>query len=405
MPDIASVSTVIEVLEKLESFDIRVHPQRCVCVRNRHARCSRCSDACTSGAISLKDELSIDPDLCVGCGTCATVCPTCALETIHPNDAELLQRAKPIIKATDGQLAFLCHTARESATLPLDGEQLIELTCLSRLEESLLTSLFAFGAEDILLIKGDCESCPRRQGVETIELVLETMQALTAAWNLTQTLDLTTEIPPKLFLAPRASEARQVSDGVSRREFFTLIKENTKEVAAATAQVTLDHYAAVKHEDETAHVPVHVMRDGTLPHFVPSRRERLLDQLEYLGSPVVDTINIRLWGHIILDGERCSSCRMCATFCPTGAICKFDDPDGTFGIEHYMADCVHCRLCEDVCREHAIVCSTKVPIKKLVEGEIERYEMKPLEWLPNKADSIFRKMQTVIPNANMHERC
>jgi hypothetical protein len=41
----------------------------------------------------------------------------------------------------------------------------------------------------------------------------------------------------------------------------------------------------------------------------------------------------------------------------------------------------------------------------MVEGKIERYTMKPLAWKPNKSDSIWRKMQQVIPDANINERC
>ena len=46
-------------------------------------------------------------------------------------------------------------------------------------------------------------------------------------------------------------------------------------------------------------------------------RERLLNNLATLGEPQDIMIETRLWGHVIIDPELCSSCQMCATFCPT----------------------------------------------------------------------------------------
>ncbi|MFQ9179529.1 MAG: ferredoxin family protein [Eggerthella lenta] len=97
-----------------------------------------------------------------------------------------------------------------------------------------------------------------------------------------------------------------------------------------------------------------VMKDGTLPHFVPDRREALLDNLAQLGQPVLPSVATRLWGCVVIDGRACSSCRMCAAFCPTGAIRKFDNDDGTLGVYHYPGECVKCGSCRDVCPENAI---------------------------------------------------
>lgn len=102
-----------------------------------------------------------------------------------------------------------------------------------------------------------------------------------------------------------------------------------------------------------------VGKDGTLPHFIPDRRERLLAALDSLGQPQDVLMDTRLWGHVIIDPEKCSSCQMCATFCPTGAIAKYAGEDGSIGVTHRPVDCVKCRCCTDICRKARSSCPTK----------------------------------------------
>ena len=120
---------------------------------------------------------------------------------------------------------------------------------------------------------------------------------------------------------------------------------------------------------------LHVMKDGTLPHFVPDRRERLLDALAALGEPADSSVACRLWGTVVIDGAKCVSCRMCATFCPTGAIEKFDDADGALGVMHRPADCVKCGSCADICPADAITVLDEVRAAALMDGDAHRYVM------------------------------
>ena len=72
----ASIDTMLGLIGKLESPYITVHQERCALVRNRHADCLRCAESCASGCISYDGEvLTVSPEKCIGCGTCAIVCP------------------------------------------------------------------------------------------------------------------------------------------------------------------------------------------------------------------------------------------------------------------------------------------------------------------------------------------
>ena len=75
----ASIDTMLGLIGKLESPYITVHQERCALVRNRHADCLRCAESCASGCISYDGEvLTVSPEKCIGCGTCATMPHLCS---------------------------------------------------------------------------------------------------------------------------------------------------------------------------------------------------------------------------------------------------------------------------------------------------------------------------------------
>ena len=363
----------MEEWERLGSELLAVHPERCVRVRNRHALCRRCEEACTAQAITSEGgALAIKSERCVGCGTCATVCPTGALEIAYPNDAQLFESAKEAAEASEGTATFACLPA---ARVGGAGEPApVQVVCLSRLEETLIIGLFAAGVRRVVAKRGDCAHCPRANGCASIDLVARTVDDLVRAWNI-----------PAAYEIVEAPEGACAVDAAAYDRPVAAARSNAARAQAGEAP-----------ERAAAPVPLaRVTQDGTLPHFVPERREKLLDELACFGDPVVDEIDCRLWGHATIDRDACASCRMCAVFCPTGALCKFDDDNGRIGVEHYVAECVHCKLCQDICPESAIASSSVVPALQLAHSEVERYPMDEPTWHTG-PDQILRRMQTKI---------
>lgn len=154
-----------------------------------------------------------------------------------------------------------------------------------------------------------------------------------------------------------------------------------------------------------------VAEDGTLPHFLPERRGRLLLALSNLREPEDIMIDTRLFGHVIIDGEKCTSCQMCATFCPTEAIHKFGDAATAaetgkpFGIDHYTGRCVRCHCCEDICPTGALTLSTDVFATDVTKrGRSERIPMKPRKRKVNDPKSIVNAMSDLLGVPNVYER-
>lgn len=391
------MSNLMELFEKLESQNITVHQNRCVSVRNRNASCMRCAEACTSGCISYDDNtIIIAPEKCVGCGTCATVCPTCALEAHKPGDAQLLQDCLDAMSAADGEAVIACERILGAASGLYDPAKVVSVTCLGRVEESLLVTLAEMGAKRITLVQGECESCELQTGLQTAQIVCDTANVLLETWK----SPVRVRIIPKLPGFIRKTGDEEFDAG--RRGFFTSMKEEATSVASLVAEESINDALKIERKEPPKYLKV--MEDGTLPHFVPDRRERLLDALAALGDPEDVMIETRLWGHVVIDPEKCTSCQMCATFCPTGAIRKWQGEDGAFGVEHYPGDCVKCHCCADICRTNALWLSDEVFAVDLLSGAVDRYEMVPLKNPPSNPHSILHSMKDLIGISQIYER-
>lgn len=388
------INGLLALLGEIESDAIAVHEERCISVRNRNADCLRCVEACTSGALAYRDnELLVEPERCIGCGTCATACPTCAIELRNPTDAELTAQLKHSIVATKGHPVIVCGTALEAADIAADNASAAcVVPCLGRMDESALVGLAAYRAFDATLACGSCETCRHAPGGALMRDVVEGSRNLLEAFGSSMPVDVV-ECVPERVLAPGASGGAhgQGGDGVGRRDFFRSAKDAS--TRAAGAAVTEELGMAEAESVPAAYRKVEA--DGTLSHFVPTRRVRLYNYLQHIGQPEADEVETRVIGAVSIDADRCSSCRMCAVFCPTGAIKKLDEDD-VFGIVHRPSACMQCHLCERICPEQAITVSGCVPIKQFMGKEAVCFAMKRPTWTPNKPSSMYDKLHSTL---------
>ena len=394
------ISNIFDLLKKLESVDITVHQARCAVVRNRNASCMKCADACTSGCISIvDDELVINPENCIGCGTCATVCPTCALEAHNPTDGELSQSALKALEATGGEAVFVCEQKLAKEEEVFDPEKLVGVVCLGRVEEALLTSLVVAGAGHISLVKANCEECDYHTGLTTAEAVCKTTNILLEAWNSDVRANIVEEIPA-------VSLVEELEYDSGRREFFTGMFKGAKNTAAEMADSAFKDAMGEKEEVKEDAKPRYtkVGKDGSLPHFLPTRREQLIENLKALGEPQDVLVETRLWAHAVIDKELCNDCQMCATFCPTGAISKIPASEGVFGVDITPNICVKCCCCTDICKEKALWLSDEVFAVDIPSGNYERVLMVPLDEPLGGPHSIYNAMRKKFSIEEVYER-
>lgn len=417
---------MINLIDEMNSPLLAVEPQRCVLVRHRNGECLRCAAVCTTGAISLGEEgIVVSPEKCIGCGTCASACPTGCLTAANPTDEELFGAVEAALAENEGRVAIACERAfamasgnrmkRDScdATAPSfvpgkiagatsDGRPLVGVVCLGRVDESLLVEATARGARSIQLISGPCESCPHRCGGALSDEIIVSAETLLAALGTPSPIDRirlqhasdTREI---LRLRPTASaqdDTNAVNAATVADASGDCLSESGYPVAPPTGESQQD-----SREPQFAHVQA----DGTLPHFVPERRLRLFNSLKALGTPAAPTVTTRLWGQVTIDTELCRSCRMCTVFCPTGALTRFDAANDAFGVEHRSALCMQCRLCETICPEQAITVAEEVSADEFLSGKKFRFTMQPIGWNPGAEDSIASRMARFIKVDNLQE--
>ena len=417
---------MINLIDEMNSPLLAVEPQRCVLVRHRNGECLRCAAVCTTGAISLGEEgIVVSPEKCIGCGTCASACPTGCLTAANPTDEELFGAVEAALAENEGRVAIACERAfamasgnrmkRDScdATAPSfvpgkiagatsDGRPLVGVVCLGRVDESLLVEATARGARSIQLISGPCESCPHRCGGALSDEIIVSAETLLAALGTPSPIDRirlqhasdTREI---LRLRPTAS-AQDDTNAVNATTVADASEDCLSESGYPVAPPTGE-----SQQDSREPQFAHVQADGTLPHFVPERRLRLFNSLKALGTPAAPTVTTRLWGQVTIDTELCRSCRMCTVFCPTGALTRFDAANDAFGVEHRSALCMQCRLCETICPEQAITVAEEVSADEFLSGKKFRFTMQPIGWNPGAEDSIASRMARFIKVDNLQE--
>ncbi|MDR1184299.1 MAG: 4Fe-4S binding protein [Coriobacteriales bacterium] len=434
------ITNLMTMLDSIESDVLLVHQERCVSVRNRNTRCLRCAEVCASKAIAYhNNSFELDSSRCIGCGTCVTACPTGALEIKSPSDDDLIRRVSEMATKTDGHPVIACEPVlraaeaqankqhlgilgkrRNKTALVGDTSRVCELPCLGRIDESLLIGLAAHKVNTVTLICDSCDTCQYATGGALMREVVQSARILIEAFKSPMIISIDSEGTARV---PLASADAIQNNELSRRDFFRSLKDGSLQAVAAVGQEALvgssadatgtsgttgvagvagvadatDADQETNALDETTDVftRLRVNAEGLLPQVIPPRHLRISRYLRYLGEPVVKTIETRTSGSVLIDTERCNSCRMCAVFCPTGALSKSDEA-GRYGVIYRAAACVRCRLCEQICPQAAITISTCVPIDQFLGKKAVCYRMKTSQWTPNRPDSLFEKMHMVL---------
>ncbi|WP_334187949.1 4Fe-4S binding protein [Noviherbaspirillum sp.] len=301
----------------------------CAHGRNSKTGCNACVDICSADAIRGDgDRIRVDPQRCLGCGACATVCPTGALGYAYENVPYTGKRIRTMLThyadAGGEQAILLFHGSGASADLIARVGRLakagrmykglparvipLELNHIASAGLDLWLAAICYGAAGIgVLVTGD-----------------EAPQYIHA-------------------LEKQLSIVRQVLSGLGYAgEHATLIEAATPDALdAALQRLTPAQAPALA---------------ATFNLFTEKRNslDFLLGHL-YRHAPVKnDGIPLPAgapFGTLAIDKEACTLCMACTGACPTSALMTTADRPQLRFIER---NCVQCGLCVQTCPEQAI---------------------------------------------------
>lgn len=295
---------------------------------------------------------------------------------------------------------------------------LVEVPCLGRVDESLIAAMGAYRSLDGTLVCAHCEGCEHEPGGTQVMDVIESAESLMSAFGSSFSVKFTDEMPARLTttesaLAARAERAAEkgttaqaAQEGADspateapadpgRRAFLAGGLDTSANLAA---EAVADGLGLA--DDAPAPKPMSpryrkVNAQGTLSRFVPTRRTLLYNYLNRLGEPAADAVKNRVIGRVLIDTDACSSCRMCAVFCPTGSLDRAEDGD-FWGLVHRPAACVQCRSCESLCPKGAITVDDTVPMDQFMGREAVLFSMEKPTWQANKPDSMYNKIHSIL---------
>jgi ferredoxin len=314
----------------------------CVHERSKITGCNACYDVCSTHAISPDgDKIKVDPHLCMGCGTCATVCPSGAMGYQYPRPADRGAQLKQVLSSyrhaggkdacilfhdgTDGREALESSAARGEG-LPANVIPL-EAWNVAAIGPDLLLAAIAFGASRVLLLGSESES---PEEVRALEQQMAFAQTIVSAFGYSGSHFAMIDSPASAALAA--------------------VPGNATVAAPATYMVSNDKRTAIEFAVE------HLARHAPQP------------QQEIALAPGA------AYGEVVVDAKKCTLCLACAGACPASALMDGGDLPMLRFLER---NCVQCGLCEKTCPEDAITLNPRLLLTPAVRETRVLNETRP----------------------------
>ena len=301
----------------------------CAHSRSRVTGCNACIEICSTQAIASDgDYVKVDPHLCMGCGACATVCPSGAMGYQFPRVADRGAQVKQLLSAyrhaggKDAAIVFhngadgrnlLAAAASSGCGLPARALPL-ESWHVAAIGLDLLLPAIAFGASQVVVLSA---------GSEDPEYVRALREQMAIGEAVLSGLGY---------------------DGAH----FTVIE-------AAAPQAMQRHFAALAPAAGVA-VPATFLLGNDKRTAIEFAVEHLL---KHAPRPV-DEIALpegAAFGEILVDRAKCTMCMACVGSCPESAL--MDGVDLPL-LKFLERNCVQCGLCEATCPEDAIGMSPRL---------------------------------------------
>jgi ferredoxin len=300
----------------------------CAHSRSEITGCNRCIDVCSTQAIAPDgDHVKVDPHLCMGCGACATVCPSGAMSYQYPRVADRGAQMKQLLSSYrnaggsdacivfhdgDAGRALLASAAASGEGLPARALPL-EAWHAASIGLDLLLPAIAFGASQVVVIAGDADG----DYVQALREQMAIGQSILAGLGYTGT----------------HFDVVETRDGIALENGFRAFEPAVSPAVPATFMLGNDKRTAIEFAVE------HLARHAPAP-------------VEEIALPAGAP-----FGEVRVDRDKCTMCMACVGSCPESAL--MDGVDQPL-LKFLERNCVQCGLCESTCPESAITLSPRL---------------------------------------------
>ena len=293
--------------------------------------CTRCLDACPTGAIrSIGERIEVDPYLCQGAGVCASACPTGAVTYAYPPPSSQLAALRAALAAyreAGGRApVLLFHDAEAGAGW------------WSRIADTAPESVIPWPVEEVGSIGMDTWTACIAWGARVVVLVPEEAPG-----------------PVRRELDAQAGVTRTILESMGYAPGLLTLAADDAALDAALAGAALG--AAT--DPPATFAPIGEKRTDVrlaLDH---------LHEHAKLRPEAVDLPPAAPYGKVDADRDACTLCMACVSVCPASALQAGGDEPRLSFIE---MNCVQCGLCERACPES---CITRAP-RYLFDREARR---------------------------------
>lgn len=320
----------------------------CAHSRNEKEGCTACIDVCSASAISSdkhRQRIVVNPNLCVGCGTCSTVCPTGAMAFAYPRAADQGVKLKTLLgtyyRSGGKDAALLLHSQGKGAAL------LGELGRAAQLEKGQKDGTHGVPARVLPVPLWHTSSTGLElwltavaYGVANVWVLLTDEEAPQYAQALTEQMAVAQAILSGLGYAGEHFKLLQVRDA---RDLAAL----DRSLQATPAQAPARHASFAVQADKRVTLELaldHLIAQAPVPAFAPKRETDVpgVIALPATGSPL---------GALAINKDACTLCLSCINACPASALA---DNAAAPQLRFIEKNCVQCGLCVSTCPEKAL---------------------------------------------------
>ena len=332
----------------------------CAHSRNEKTGCTACIDVCSASAISsdrARQQIKVNPSLCVGCGACTTVCPSGAISFAYPRPAEQGTKIKTLLsvyaKAGGKQAALLLHSQEAGTRLLGDLGRMARLdasirgvparviplalwhTASTGLE--LWLSAIAQGASQVWLLMTGEEAPQYRQAVRE---QMDVAQAILSGLGY-------------------QGEHLRILEAKDARDLAVLDAQLQAAPAQGVAQVA--GFAVQADKRATLELALdHLMTQAPQPDLPTDAIA-----LPATGSPL---------GALVINKNACTLCLSCVNACPASAL---QDNAERPQLSFIEKNCVQCGLCVTTCPENALALLPRLSLAPQRREAVVLNEMQP----------------------------